>query len=152
MNTYNIKLKTMIEFTFLITICNIVAILLHMVRLNPIHCLISQKKGKLSLLFKSGKLMLRNLKHWLNRKDVHYQPYWKDWLRNILISMEENTNPTLVEEKELKEFKEFQVSSHYLQSESTHKIVKKCYNFLFLILLLLLFNLIGIGYLLFSSL
>ena len=66
--------------------------------------------------------------------------------------MEENTNPTLVEEKELKEFKEFQVSSHYLQSESTHKIVKKCYNFLFIILLLLLFNLIGIGYLLFSSL
>ena len=66
--------------------------------------------------------------------------------------MEENTNPTLVEEEKLKEFKEFQVSSHYLQSESTHKLVKKCYNFLFLILLLLLFNLIGIGYLLLSSL
>ena len=145
----------MIAFTFLITISNIVAILSQLVSLNSLHCLISLKKGKLSLLFKSGKLMLENLKHWLNRKDALYQPYWKDWLRNILISMEENTNPTLVEEKELKEFKEFkefQVSSHYLQSESTHKIVKKCYNFLFLILLLLLFNLIGIGYLLLSSL
>ncbi len=142
----------MIAFIFLITITNIVAILLQLVSFNSLHCLISQKKGKLSLLSKSGKLMLENLKHWLNRKDALYQPYWKDWLRNILISMEENTNPTLVEEKELKEFKEFQVSSHYLQSESTHKIVKKCYNFLFLILLLLLFNLIGIGYLLFSSL
>ena len=142
----------MMEFIFFITISNIVAILLQLVSLNPLHCLISQKKGKLSLLSKSGKLMLENLKHWLNPKDALYQPYWKDWLRNILISMEENTNPTLVEEKELKEFKEFQVSSHYLQSESTHKIVKKCYNFLFLILLLLLFNLIGIGYLLLSSL
>ena len=152
MNTYNIKLKIIIEFIFLITISNIVAILLQLVSLNSLHCLISQKKGKLSLLSKSGKLMLENLKHWLNRKDALYQPYWKDWLRNILISMEENTNPTLVEEKEFKEFKEFQVSSHYLQSESTHKIVKKCYNFLFLILLLLLFNLIGIGYLLLSSL
>ena len=152
MNKYDIKLKPMIAFTFSITIRNVVALLLHMVKLNPIHCLISQKKGKLSLLSKSGKLMLENLKHWLNRKDALYQPYWKDWLRNILISMEENTNPTLFEEKELNEFKEFQVSSHYLQSESTHKIVKKCYNFLFLILLLLLFNLIGIGYLLLSSL
>ena len=140
----------MIAFTFLITISNIVAILLQLVSFNSLHCLISQKKGKLSLLFKNGKLMLKNLKHWLNLKDVLYQPYWKDWLRIILTSMEENINPTIAEEKELKEFKEFQVSSHYLQSESTHKIVKKCYKFLFLILLFLLFNLIGIGYLLLS--
>ena len=75
MNKYDIKLKPMIAFTFSITIRNVVALLLHMVKLNPIHCLISQKKGKLSLLFKNGKLMLKNLKHWLNRKDALYQPY-----------------------------------------------------------------------------
>ena len=75
MNTYNIMLKPMIAFTFFITIRNVVALLLHMVILSPLHCLISQKKGKLSLLFKNGKLMLKNLKHWLNLKDVLYQPY-----------------------------------------------------------------------------
>ena len=75
MNTYNIKLKTMMEFIFFITISNIVAILLQLVSFNSLHCLISQKKGKLSLLSKSGKLMLENLKHWLNPKDALYQPY-----------------------------------------------------------------------------
>ena len=65
----------MIAFTFLITISNIVAILLQLFSFNSLHCLISQKKGKLSLLSKSGKLMLENLKHWLNRKDALYQPY-----------------------------------------------------------------------------
>lgn len=130
MNTYNIHFKLLMVFIFLIT-CNLIALLLHQFNFNSIHCLISQKKEKLLLLFKNGKLMLVNLKHWLSRKDALYQPYWKDWLRNTLISMEENINPTIADEKKLKEFKKFQVFSHYLQSKTTHKIVKKYYSLLF---------------------